>query len=407
MNKRRLIPLLLFSFLTLIVAQVVSSNPLAHTIDWDVTAAGGGHFNQGIYSLDNTIGQPVVGVSSSGSSELSEGYWFVNLSPVANNNSYTTDEDVTLTVPAPGVLGNDTDADSGALTAVLNTTTSDGNLTLNANGSFIYVPDPGFSGSDSFTYRASDGNSNSNVATVTITVDPLVNLPPIANDDSYATDEDVTLTVPAPGVLDNDTDADSGTLTAVLNTTTSDGNLTLNANGSFTYVPDPGFNGSDSFTYRASDGNSNSNVASVTITVNPGTSYIYLPAVLLLEVTCMPGPFEIEPNNTSIEAVNNLPLCSGQTYNGYPNDAFDIFYLDVPTTGDITISLNNHTGSNVQLQLYYQNLQTGSLVQFDFTAPYGFAYTVPGGKIGPYYVAIFTESNYNSTTPYALTVTYP
>ena len=121
----------------------------------------------------------------------------------------------------------------------------------------------------------------------------------------------------------------------------------------------------------------------------------------------MPGTFEIEPNITSVEAVANKPLCSGQTYNGYPNDLFDIFYLDVPTTGNITISLNNHTGNNVQLQLYYQNLQPGSLVQFDFTAPYGFTYTVPGGKTGPYHVAIFTESNYNSTTPYALTVTYP
>ncbi len=75
MNKRRLIPLLLFGVLVLIVVQVAFSNPLAHTIDWDVIAAGGSHFEQGDYTLDNTIGQAVVGVSSSGNTDLATGYW--------------------------------------------------------------------------------------------------------------------------------------------------------------------------------------------------------------------------------------------------------------------------------------------------------------------------------------------
>jgi len=68
------------------------------------------------------------------------------------------------------VLGNDTDADGDTLTAVLVSPPQHGDLTLKADGSFTYTPDPDFSGTDSFTYQASDGALTSNVATVTITV---------------------------------------------------------------------------------------------------------------------------------------------------------------------------------------------------------------------------------------------
>src|SRR5262249_8706938 len=76
----------------------------------------------------------------------------------------------TLSVPAPGVLANDTDPDSPTLTAVLVTGPSHGTLTLNANGSFTYVPDGSAAASDSLTYRASDGSLTRNRATVRITV---------------------------------------------------------------------------------------------------------------------------------------------------------------------------------------------------------------------------------------------
>ena len=77
----------------------------------------------------------------------------------------------------------------------------------------------------------------------------------------------------APGVLTNDSDPESGALTAVLVSDVSNGSLTLNANGSFTYAPTTGYNGADSFTYRANDGTFNSNTVTVSITVNDG-SYI-------------------------------------------------------------------------------------------------------------------------------------
>ena len=77
---------------------------------------------------------------------------------------------------------------------------------------------------------------------------------PCAVDDEYSIDEDNTLDVAAPGVLDNDSDLDGDPLTAVLMSGPSNGALTLNADGSFTYTPNANFNGEDSFTYVANDG---------------------------------------------------------------------------------------------------------------------------------------------------------
>ena len=180
----------------------------------------------------------------------------VNNAPVAiADPAYSTDENITLSVSAPGVLGNDTDADNDPLTAVLDTNVSSGTLTLNQDGSFDYVPNADFFGSDSFTYFANDGTTNSaTAATVTIDVTP-VNVAPVANDDpAYSTNENITLNVAAPGVLGNDTDADNDPLTAVLDTNVSSGTLTLNQDGSFDYVPNADFFGTDTFTYFANDG---------------------------------------------------------------------------------------------------------------------------------------------------------
>lgn len=114
-----------------------------------------------------------------------------NAAPVANANSYSTDEDTKLTVAAPGVLGNDTDADSDPLTAQKLTDPAHGSLSLSANGGFTYTPASGYVGSDSFTYRASDGEDYSNTANVTITVNEVVEpLPPVLKvegADRYAT----------------------------------------------------------------------------------------------------------------------------------------------------------------------------------------------------------------------------
>jgi VCBS repeat-containing protein len=186
---------------------------------------------------------------------------------VAADDAFTLEEDGSLSIEPSGVLANDTDADGHSLAAVLATGPSHGTLTLTADGSFSYSPDADFNGDDSFTYVANDGFDDSSAATVSLTVTP-VNDATVAADDAYATAEDTPLTVAAPGVLTNDMDVDGPVLTAVLVSGPTNGNFTLNADGSFTYTPNADFNGTDAFTYLAGDGTVDSTTATVTITVN-------------------------------------------------------------------------------------------------------------------------------------------
>ncbi|HEB83278.1 MAG TPA: hypothetical protein ENJ11_10490, partial [Gammaproteobacteria bacterium] len=93
-----------------------------------------------------------------------------NQPPVANDNAYGVVKNTTLSIAAPGVLGNDTDDGKlQPLTASLVSDVSHGSLTLNPDGSFEYTPDTDFTGSDSFSYAANDGEFSRN-ASVSITV---------------------------------------------------------------------------------------------------------------------------------------------------------------------------------------------------------------------------------------------
>jgi VCBS repeat-containing protein len=105
------------------------------------------------------------------------------------------------------------------------------------------------------------------VVSVPLTMTVLPNQVPVAVADAYSVTQGITLTVAAPGVLANDSDGDGDDLTAVLDTDVTSGTLTLNADGSFTYTPDAGFAGTDSFTYHANDGTDDSNIATVTLAV--------------------------------------------------------------------------------------------------------------------------------------------
>ena len=185
----------------------------------------------------------------------------VNDPPVAVDDSAATDEDTAVTID---VLANDSDVEGDALTVDSVTQGSNGTVTNNGTD-VVYTPDADYCGDDSFTYTVSDGNGGSDTAMVSVTV-TCVNDAPVANDDSAATDEDTAVTI---DVLANDSDVEGDGLTAVLDTGPSNGSLTLNADGSFTYTPDVNFNGTDSFTYHANDGALDSNVATVQITINP------------------------------------------------------------------------------------------------------------------------------------------
>jgi len=194
----------------------------------------------------------------------------INDPPVAVADTYTTDMDVVLIIPAgTGVLANDSDIDSVNLTAILVANATHGVLNLKSDGSFVYKPDSSYIGTDTFTYRALDGMYQSPVVTVIITIYALTNHPPIGVMDAYSVEFNTTLSVDAlSGVLVNDSDPDGDVITAVLLGDASFGSLDLQRDGSFTYTPDTGYIGADHFTYEVSDGRSTSNPVMVTIYVN-------------------------------------------------------------------------------------------------------------------------------------------
>jgi len=188
--------------------------------------------------------------------------------PGGNTDSYGLNEGATLNEPAiTGVLANDSDADGDPPTASLASgPANSSSFTLNPDGPFTYQHDGGETTNDSFTYTVSDGTT-STTATVTLVIDP-VNDAPTGNADSYVIINNTTLSVATSGgVLANDSDAEADTLTAVLVTAPGNGTLTLQSDGSFVYTADSGFNGTDSFEYRVTDGLANSTPITVTLTV--------------------------------------------------------------------------------------------------------------------------------------------
>ena len=190
--------------------------------------------------------------------------------PVAVDDNYSIVQDRSLN--GASVLANDVPSPNRAdtsLTAVTETNPAHGTLTLNPNGTFVYVPAAGYVGADSFTYHAMDnGGATSLLATVSINVTQ-ANRAPVAVADTYSTDEDTVLNVAAPGVLGNDTDADGDALTALSVSKPAHGSIGFRADGSLTYTPDANYFGADSFNYRVSDGTLQSAPVAVSITVNP------------------------------------------------------------------------------------------------------------------------------------------
>jgi VCBS repeat-containing protein len=141
----------------------------------------------GVYDVNLSGGDAITGLDFF--NQLETG----NQAPVAVNDTYTTDEDIALTVDAvAGVLANDTDPEQDSMTVSLAIGPAHGSLTLNADGSFTYTPNADHNGTDSFTYTVSDSEGNTDEGTAAITVNP-VNDAPVANDDAYTISEDTTI----------------------------------------------------------------------------------------------------------------------------------------------------------------------------------------------------------------------
>ncbi len=200
-----------------------------------------------------------------------------NVPPVAVNDINTTQ----INTPVDGnVLTNDFDPDGGLLT--VNTSPvispSNGTVTLNADGTYVYTPDDGFTGNDSFDYQVCDPSGLCDTATVYISVFGKTdgnNRPPVAVEDNYTG----SVSTPVYGNLltnDYDPDGDNFTINTTPVTPPAIGSLTINNDGTFTYIPVNGFTGTVTFEYQICDDNTPAlcDIAIVTIDIRdiPGKS---------------------------------------------------------------------------------------------------------------------------------------
>lgn len=186
--------------------------------------------------------------------------------PQAFKDSLSVLEDSTL---IGNVLINDLDIENDALTTNLLRDVQSGILVFRADGTFEYKPNKDFEGIDSFTYETKDQNSSSEPALVTITVLP-VNDPPKALPDTYATLEDRPLL--GASLWDNDLDIDIGDKIESGRIVTSPNHGTIELNdttGTFIYIPNSDYFGTDEFFYVCSDGEADAEPTRVLIQINP------------------------------------------------------------------------------------------------------------------------------------------
>ena len=223
----------------------------------------------------------------------------INDAPVANNNTITIDED------SGTYSGNVTasDADGNILSYTRMTTTSHGTLTfVNSTGAFTYTPQLNFNGNDSFTFTAKDGLLTSAIATITFVVNSVNDLP-VVSEIVISLNEDANITKAFGG-----TDVDLQTLSYSAPARANHGAVTVNADGTFSYVADANYFGTDTFMFLANDGIADSAQAEVKITV----------------VNVQDAPIAIQDSATMDE---NTSISISVLTNDYDVDNDEIFIL--------------------------------------------------------------------------------
>jgi hypothetical protein len=201
----------------------------------------------------------------------------VNDAPVAANDSLSsTAEDTALHISFASLLGNDTDEDSHnsqwggsddvlTVSAVRNAT--HGTVVI-VNGEVVFTPEANYNGPASFAYQVSDSSGALSQALATFSITAVNDLP-VATGETISENEDTTLVISQTALLQNDSDVDTATDGQILSitevTNAQYGSVTLNANGTISFVPEADFNGNASFDYTVIDGNGGVMMTTATI----------------------------------------------------------------------------------------------------------------------------------------------
>jgi len=184
-----------------------------------------------------------------------------NAAPAAAPDRATTSTGTPVTID---VLANDDDPEGGPLTLTGVTLPAHGTLSLTPEQRFVYTPAPGFSGTDGFTYTVRDADGLETTGAVEVAVEER-NAPPIAAPDTASVTAGASVTL---DLVANDNDPDGDPLRLVALGLPAEGRIAVNPDQSVTYTPDPGFSGTDRFTYTVGDGKALAQ-AEATITVLP------------------------------------------------------------------------------------------------------------------------------------------
>lgn len=185
----------------------------------------------------------------------------------SHNNSPPTAEDLFAATAEDHTLNgnlNAGDPDGDPLAFSVLTQPEHGTVSVNADGSFSYQPVPNYFGPDSFTYQVADPFGETSNALVSIQVDP-INDAPVARDTTYQTEQDQPLTDRLFGF-----DVDGDHLHFSVSANPAHGTITINPDGTFTYTPEPGFSGSDTFQFLLADGHGGFDIGQAVIVVATG-----------------------------------------------------------------------------------------------------------------------------------------
>lgn len=236
----------------------------------------------------------------------------VNDAPVTEDITATVEENSAVDITLIG-----TDIDSGTLTYSLQSTPSHGTVAIN-NATATYTPTVGYFGSDSFIYYANDGDLNSEASTVSITVTEFNNAP-VTEDVSATIDENRSMDR-FVGITLIGSDEDGDELTYLLVTSPANGTASITGNV-LTYTANQDWNGVETFSYKANDGDKDSNTSTVTVLVNAVND---APVATNQEITVSSNSSEntfdfnvtdVDNNNLSFELTSGgAPLNGGVVY---------------------------------------------------------------------------------------------